>query len=291
MPGSGSTARRFCSAAIWRDGRPVLPDPMPAGEADALLVEATYGDRLHEPNDGGAALARMVNETVARGGKLVIPAFAIGRVEEVLYWLNHLEQQRQIPALPVYVDSPMAAAALKFYASRYTELDPDLAPKHRTAGALSTSRMVTITSARESAEVADQRTPSIVIAASGMATGGRVLDHLATTLPDARNTVLFVGFQAAGTRGRQLVEGGRQVKLRGQTVPVLARIEQINSMSAHADANEIMQWLSSFPKPPKMTYLVHGEPPSLDALQKRIISERGWSVHVPSYLEKVELAL
>src|SRR5213593_1320815 len=276
---------------LGRYGRPVLPDPTPIDAADVLLVESTYGDRLHEADDDGARLAAIVNESVTRGGKLIVPSFAIGRVEEVIYWLKRLEQARRIPALPVYVDSPMASGALQFYAQRLNELDPDMKPAERDVRVFATARMTVVATPQESAELVASHQPSIVIASSGMATGGRVLHHLAATLPDPRNTVLFVGYQAIGTRGRDLCDGAKQVKLLGQVVPVHARVERIDSMSAHADAGEIMRWLSGFSRPPAMTYLVHGEPGPLEALKARIHTDLDWPVHVAGYLERVDLNL
>ena len=276
---------------LGRYGRPVLPDPTSVSEADILLLESTYGDRLHEPDDDGERLARIVNDVAARGGRLIVPSFAIGRVEEVLYWLKRLEDGHRIPILPVYLDSPMALGALQFYTSRITELDDAIQPVSRAVTAFYTSRMVSITSVQQSKDLVASREPAIVIASSGMATGGRVLHHLDAALPDARNTVLFVGYQAAGTRGRVLCDGAKQVKIHGQFVPVAARIERIDSMSAHADAGEIMRWLSGFVRPPSMTYLVHGEAGPLQALADRIASERQWPVHVAKYMERVDLNL
>jgi metallo-beta-lactamase family protein len=274
---------------LGRYGRPVLPDPSPVAEADVLLVESTYGDRLHETDDEGARLAATVNETTQRGGKLIIPSFAIGRVEEVLYWLRRLEHEQRIPVLPVYVDSPMAAGALQFYAQRLNELDGEMKAGARHVSTFSTERLIVVASPQESAELVASTDPAIVIAASGMATGGRVLRHLAACLPDAKNTVLFVGYQAAGTRGRLLVDGVKQIKLLGEVVPVLAHVAAIDSMSAHADAGEIMRWLSNFTRPPSMTYLVHGEPKGLEALQKSIDTKLGWPTHIAGYLERVAL--
>ena len=276
---------------LGRYARPVLPDPTPIDAADVLLVESTYGDRLHEVDDDGARLAGIVNDSVKRGGKLIVPSFAIGRVEEVIYWLKRLEQAGRIPALPVYVDSPMAAGALQFYTQRLNELDPAMKPAERDVCVFCTARMTVVAAPQESAELVASRQPAIIIAASGMATGGRVLHHLAAALPDPRNTVLFVGYQAAGTRGRVLCDGAKQIKLLGQIVPVQARVERLDSMSAHADAGEIMRWLTAFSRPPAMTYLVHGEPAPLEALKGRIQSELGWTAHVAGYLEKVELNL
>jgi len=274
---------------LGRYGRPILPDPSPVTEADYLLVESTYGDRLHPPDDDGERLARIVNETAARGGKVIIPSFAIGRVEEVLYWLKRLEEEKRIPVLPVFVDSPMAIAALQFYAARAGELDPEMNSGQRRVTAFATTRLVTVSSPQQSADLIASRQPSIVISSSGMATGGRVLRHLALALPNPKYTVLFVGFQAAGTRGRLLVDGATQVKLLGRDVPVAARVEQIDSMSAHADAGEILRWLAGFRRAPRMTFLVHGEPIALSALASRIGTERQWPVHIAAHGESVEL--
>lgn len=282
---------------LGRYGRPVLPDPSAVPEADVLLVESTYGDRAHQADDGGTALARIVNETAQQGGKVIIPAFALGRVEELLYWIKLLEERRAIPALPVYVDSPMASAVLALYRKRVNELDEDLAQSHdgriaRAAQSLClfcTARLRVVTDISESREVQDSRDAAIVISASGMATGGRVLHHLRHGLPDPRNTVLFVGYQAAGTRGRALKDGATTTRIHGEDVPVRARIEAIDSMSAHADVNEIMRWLGGFTRPPAVTCLVHGEPGPMDALRARIERERGWTVKTPAHQEKMEL--
>jgi metallo-beta-lactamase family protein len=288
---------------LGRYGRPVLPDPSPVAEADILLLESTYGDRLHDADDQGTRLAQIINDTAARGGKLIIPSFAIGRVEELLYWLKRLEDEQRIPALPVFVDSPMAVAALQFYSARLGELDPDIGPDHtsrgqnrgsgltpaRHVGTFGTTRLVLVSSPQQSADLVASRQPAIIISASGMATGGRVLRHLEATLSNARHTVLFVGYQAGGTRGRALTDGAKEVKLLGRVLQVAARIERIDSMSAHADAGEIMHWLSGFERAPRMTYLVHGEPTALQALSARITSEKGWPVHIAEHLERVEL--
>ena len=310
---------------LGRYGRPVLPDPTSVPEADVLLLESTYGDRLHEADDNGARLAAIVNDAAARGGKLIIPSFAIGRVEEVLYWLKRLEEEKRIPVLPVYIDSPMAISALQFYAARLNELDADLTvsetpsqrsglrdavsetpsqrsglrdavsePGLRTRGlrhvaAFATTRMTMVASPRQSADLIASRQPSIVIASSGMATGGRVLRHLAATISNPKNTVMFVGYQAAGTRGRLLVDGATEIKLVGRVYPVAAHVERIDSMSAHADYSETLRWLSGFTRPPSMTYLVHGDPVALAALAGRITTEKQWPVHVAAHLERVEI--
>ncbi len=274
---------------LGRYGRPILPDPTPVDRADVLLVESTYGDRLHDPDDNGDRLATIVNSVVARGGKLIIPAFAIGRVEEVIYSLKRLEDQRRIPVLPVFVDSPMATRALKFYQQRADELDPDVRPAERGVCGFCTTRLTTVSSPQQSKELVASSRPSIVIASSGMATGGRVLYHLAACLPNPRHTVMFVGYQAAGTRGRSLVDGAKVVRMKGREIPVAATIERLDSMSAHADQAEILRWLSGFSVPPKMTHLVHGEPDALEALRTAIASEKHWPVHVAGHQERVPI--
>jgi metallo-beta-lactamase family protein len=283
---------------LGRYNRPVLPDPSPVAEADLLLVESTYGDRTHKPDDDGESLARIINETAQRGGKVIIPAFALGRVEELLYWIKLLEERRAIPELPVYVDSPMASAVLAQYRKRADELDSELGAAAgsgrlaRAAHGLSlfcTARLRVVSSIAESREVQDRKEVAIVISSSGMATGGRVLHHLKRALPDPANTIIFVGFQAAGTRGRALKEGQRTTRIHGEDVPVRASIESVDSMSAHADADEIMRWLGGFTKPPSLTCLVHGEPEPMDALKARIEKELGWTVRTPSPLETVSL--
>jgi metallo-beta-lactamase family protein len=298
---------------LGRFGRPVLPDPTLVAETDYLLVESTYGDRVHEQDDNGDRLAAIVKETAQKGGKLIIPAFAIGRVEELVYWLRRLESENRIPVLPVFVDSPMAAAALASYTARVSELDPEMNPEERDDKAphdaaaphppdvrrrqamqeremcvFCTERFRVIGNAEESKQLTSSKIPSIVISASGMAEGGRVLHHLKAALPDSRNTVLFAGYQAAGTRGRRLLDGEKSIKIHGGWVPVAARIERIDSMSAHADATEIMRWLGGFTAAPKQAFVVHGEPTAQDTLGRRIQAELGWAWKAPEYRETIQ---
>jgi metallo-beta-lactamase family protein len=274
---------------LGRYARPVLPDPSNAVHADVVLLESTYGDRDHVADDNGEELAQMVRSTVERGGKLIIPAFAIGRVEELLYWMRRLEQERRIPVLPVYVDSPMANEALRFYSARITELDEDMRPTEKKVSTFATTRFQTVSSPQQSKQLTASRKPSIVISSSGMATGGRVLHHMAAALPDSRNTVLFVGYQAAGTRGRQLVDGARAVRIHGQSISVNARIAKIDSMSAHADRGEIMRWLGTFPARPSRVCLVHGEPEPMDALKTLMHQRLGWNAEIPQHLQRLSL--
>ena len=274
---------------LGRYDRPILPDPSAAIAADVVLVESTYGDRDHQSDDSGAQLAEIIRQTTARNGKLVIPAFAIGRVEELLYWVRRLEAEHRIPVLPVYVDSPMATQALKYYAARVAELDPELRPTSGSVYAFATTRFQTISSPQQSKELTASRRPAIVISSSGMATGGRVLHHLAAALPDAKNTALFVGYQAAGTRGRQLVDGAREVRIHGRSIPVNATVARIDSMSAHADRGEILRWLGTLMTAPRRLCLVHGEPAPMDALKGLIQQRLSWSAHTPAHGESIEL--
>jgi metallo-beta-lactamase family protein len=300
---------------LGRFDRPVLPDPTLVPEADYLLVESTYGNRVHDADDNGSALAQVITETEGRGGRVIIPAFAIGRVEELIYWVKRLEEERRIPVLPVFLDSPMAVEALARYSERLRELDPGMQPeahddkaphgpadrldppeirrrhaqRERQICAFCTARFKTISTPAESRQLTQSKSPAIIISASGMATGGRVLHHLKAGLPDSRNTVLFAGYQAVGTRGRQLVDGQKTVRIHGETIPVNARVELIESMSAHADATEILRWLGGFSRPPRTTFLVHGEPASMEALGASITAQLGWKTRMPQHRETIEL--
>lgn len=300
---------------LGRFGRPVLPDPSTIPEADYLLVESTYGNRIHDQDDNGTQLAAVINSTAERGGRIIIPSFAIGRVEELIYWLKRLEEEKRIPVLPVFLDSPMAVDALARYTERLRELDPEMQPEARDEKAphgpadhddpkderqrharherqlcvFCTERFRTISTAAESKQLTQSKMPAIVISASGMATGGRVLHHLKAALPDSRNTVLFVGYQAAGTRGRQLVDGDKTVKIHGEMIPVQAQIALVESMSAHADSNEILRWLGGFTQPPRLTFIVHGEPPAMEALSGAIHAKLGWNTKMPLHGETIEL--
>jgi metallo-beta-lactamase family protein len=274
---------------LGRYSRPVLPDPAPVAQADILLVESTYGDRLHAADDDGERLAEVIRTTIDRRGKVIVPSFAIGRVEEVLYWIKRLEEEGRIPVVPVYVDSPMAHEALNFYSRRTDELDDEMSRRGRAVKVFATQRFTVTRSAQESKQITASKLPSIVISASGMATGGRVLHHLADALPDRRNTVLFVGFQAEGTRGRQLVDGATEVKIHGRAIPVNATVARLDGMSAHADQGEIVRWLTGFTSPPKTTFLVHGEVASMEALKAAIVGALGWRVEIPQMNETVQV--
>jgi metallo-beta-lactamase family protein len=286
----GGGARILFGGDLGRYGRPVLPDPSPAPDAETLLVESTYGNRIHPDADDEALLADIIEDTHIRGGRVIIPSFAIGRAEEILYWIKRLEHRRLIRPIAVYLDSPMAVDALQFYVDHEAELDQDVQSGDGTSRAYTTKWFRAVHSARESKEVTQSDHPAIVISASGMATGGRVLHHLAACLPDGRHTVLFVGFQAEGTRGRSLLDGAKAVKIHGGMVPVAAKIARIDSMSAHADQAEIVRWLRTFKKRPSQTYLVHGEPAAQDALKAHLETTLHWTIHAPQHGEKADVA-
>jgi metallo-beta-lactamase family protein len=267
----------------------VLRDPGNAVAADVVLVESTYGDRDHPGEDQGEGLAAIIRDTAARGGKLIIPSFAIGRVEELLYWIRRLEQRARIPVLPVYVDSPMAIEALRYYSQRVSELDPEMQPAGKDVSTFATARYQAVASPQQSKELTASRRSAIVISSSGMATGGRVLHHLAAALPDPKNTVLFVGYQAEGTRGRAMLDGAPEVKIHGRLVPVRARVARLDSMSAHADRHEILRWLGTLPQKPERVCLVHGEPGPMDALNALIQVQLGITGLTPQHKERMEL--
>lgn len=269
-------------------GRPqdlVLAAPVPMAGADYLVTESTYGDRLHERNDVLVQLADVVNRTVARGGAVIMPSFAVGRAQSLLYCVHLLKQRRAIPDLPVYLNSPMAVDATAVY-RRHRE-EHRLNPAECEAMCHAAKIVNTV---EESIALNTRQGPMLIIAASGMATGGRVVHHLKAFAPDWRNTILFTGFQAGGTRGASMMAGAPTIRIHGQDVPVRAEVAMLENLSAHADAAEIVDWMRRFTKPPKRTFITHGEPPAAEALRVRIQRELGWECHVPDYLETVSLA-
>jgi metallo-beta-lactamase family protein len=278
------------SGDIGRYDRPILNDPAPVPEADYLLVESTYGDRLHGSEDPKDPLARIVTATIERGGSLIIPAFAVGRTQELLYLLLELKEKGRIPTAPIYIDSPMAISATAQYISHPEDHDREI--KETMAEKLKEIKqwVTLVRSQYQSQALCRDRSPAIVISASGMATGGRVLHHLAARLPDPKNTVLFVGYQAAGTRGRIILDGAEAVKIHGQMVPIRAQVEAMETLSAHADYREILRWLEGFQRPPRKTFVVHGEQSASVALQARIRDQFGWDVEIPHYAQIIPLA-
>ncbi len=269
------------SGDLGRYGVPIMRDPDPVPAADVLLVESTYGDRLHTPDDHRDKLAEAVSRAADTKGWLLIPAFAVGRAQEVLYDLRELERARRVPALPVYLDSPMAIQATAIYASHPEEHDREMRDiVSEGQRPFATQRISLCRTVEASKRLNDTAGPGIIIAGSGMATGGRILHHLRRLLPERSTTVLFVGYQAAGTRGRLLRDGARTIKMLGQVVPVAARIMVSDAYSAHADRAEILRWLRGFTRPPSMTYVVHGEPSAAAALRDAIARELHWPATV-----------
>jgi len=285
----GTGPRVVFSGDLGRYDRPILPDPEPVPEADVLLLESTYGDREHVPGTADQ-LARVVTETADRGGALLIPAFVVDRTQEVLWLLQHLEDERRIPVLPVYVDSPSATDVTEIYRRHTDDLDTGMIDQMRRGErSLHTKRGQFCRTVQESKRLNDVRGPVIIISSSGMATGGRILHHLQHRLPDPRTTVLLVGFQAEGTRGRALQDDAKTIRIFGGAVPVAARVETINGLSAHADRTETLRWLTGFTRPPRQTYLVHGEPPEAQALAVAIKQRFGWSVQAARDGETVSI--
>jgi metallo-beta-lactamase family protein len=288
---TGKQARTLVfSGDLGRPAHPILCSPAPLSRADIVVVESTYGDRQHEDIQSLQRFEDAIVRTTQRGGMVIIPSFAVDRTEVILFHLCRLRNTRRIPEVPVYVDSPMALASLAIYrhalATGSRELEPGLRsyPDPFDPGHLIEARTVA-----QSMAINDQRSPSIMISASGMATGGRVLHHLTNRLPDHRNTIILVGYQAEGTRGRSLLDGARSVKMLGRYIPVRAEIVHVPAFSVHADQGETLQWLRTESRPPDTTFIVHGEQTAAGALHDVIEQELGWTAVVPRYLEQVRL--
>jgi len=282
--------RLVFSGDLGRYDVPIMVDPAPVAEADILLVESTYGNRVHPSDDPTERLIAAVRRAADQSGWLLIPAFAVGRSQEILYDLRRLEAAGRIPGLPVYLDSPMAIQATVIYASHTEEHDAELQAAEAGGKRPFVPRRFHLSSTvADSKRLNDVDGPGIILAGSGMATGGRILHHLKRLLPDPRTTVLFVGYQAAGTRGRLLKDGAKEIKMLGVTVPVRASIMVSDAYSAHADREEILRWLGGFERPPGMTYIVHGEADAASALRDAITSRLGWTAAVAEDGQRVTL--
>jgi metallo-beta-lactamase family protein len=280
------------SGDVGRYDQPILNDPVtPATkQIDALLCESTYGDREHETGDPLQLLGDIVNRVAKRGGSIVIPAFAIGRTQTFMYYLRQLENLQRIPKLPVYVDSPMALSATDLYLKYKEDHDLEFTRDEQGGGdPLSVHQFHLTRSVQDSKAINNVKTPCIIVSASGMVTGGRVLHHLAQRLGDERNCVVLGGFQAEGTRGRALQEGAKTMSLFGQTVPVRAEIVEMGQFSAHAGKSELLRWLTGLQVGPKQVYLTHGEPAAAQSLQQAITEKFQWKAAVARYLDTVEI--
>jgi metallo-beta-lactamase family protein len=286
----GGARRIVFSGDVGRYDAPILPDPAPLGDADYVVVESTYGDRRHDSSPIADGLERVVRQAVAREGAIVVPAFAVGRTQDLLYHLNMLQTARRIPPLPIYVDSPMAIDATAIYRAHPEEFDDEMRAMALAGTSPLEARSFHLArTAEDSRAINAVPGPVLIISASGMATGGRVLHHLRTRLPDPRTTVLLVGYQAIGTRGRALEEGARTVRIFAEDVPVRATVEMMHGLSAHADADGLMRWLRTAHRRPRRLFVVHGEPAPAAALAGRVRAELGWDVTVPAYLDTVTI--
>jgi len=261
------------SGDLGRFGVPLNPDPDAPPEADHLVLESTYGDRAHPASSLYDQLEAVVKETIARHGIVIVPAFAVGRAQQVIYVLNGLMEQNRLPTLPIHLDSPMAVEALKIYVHHPSEQE--------STGELTARNVICHKSVDESKALNTFNGPGILISSSGMLAGGRILHHLKRLLPDPRHTVVLAGYQAAGTRGRALQEGARTLRIHGEEIPVRAHVADVSGFSGHADTPEILRWLGMQPKPPKSVYLVHGEPEAAKALAETLRKERGLDARIP----------
>jgi metallo-beta-lactamase family protein len=272
------------SGDLGRMRDPIMHPPSRVDEADYLIVESTYGNRRHDQGDPEEALGSLLNRALARNGVVIMPAFAVGRAQTLLYLISRLKARRAIPNVPVYLNSPMAINATRLYHEHMAEhrlTDAECEAAHSVAQMVNT--------ADDSRALNSRGGPMIIVSASGMATGGRVLHHLKAFAPDARNMIVLPGFQAAGTRGASLAAGAAEIKIHGDYVPVRAEVVKMDSMSAHADYTEILEWLRGFTRPPRHTFVTHGEPSAADEMRRRIEETLGWTVSVPEYGEKAVL--
>jgi metallo-beta-lactamase family protein len=271
------------SGDLGRARDPVLPPPAPCPAADWIVVESTYGDRRHADVDPADAFAALAEKVFARGGALLIPSFAVGRTQSILHLLWRLREAERLPPAPVFVDSPMAADVTRIYLDHPADhgLGPERAREIFGAAAY-------VRTPEESKRLSARKGPMILISASGMATGGRILHHLRAFAPHPENAVLLAGFQAEGTRGAQLAAGAREIKIFGGMVPVRAEVASLPNASAHADAGEILDWLKTAPRAPERVFVTHGEPAAAEALRGRIAAELGWDARVPRLGEAAE---
>lgn len=268
-------------------GRPrdlIMPAPAEIAETDYLVLESTYGDRRHDAADPLDIMAAIIQRTVKLKGVVIIPAFAVGRAQALLYYVHLLKASGKIPDIPVFLNSPMATDVTRIY-NKYRK-EHRLTPEQ--CDAMCNAAHI-VNSAEESIQLNEKTGPMIIISASGMATGGRVVHHLKKFAPDPRNTILFAGFQAGGTRGDAMLKGAETIKIHGEYIPVRAEVASIDNLSAHADYQEILDWLSNFRKPPRATFITHGEPSASDALRHRVEETKQWRCTVPEYQQTVKL--
>jgi metallo-beta-lactamase family protein len=280
----------YFSGDVGRYDVPILKEPEPYPGSSVLVVESTYGDRLHDPGDPREQLAEVINEAAGRKGIILVPAFAIDRTQELLYLLRELIEDEAIPPLPIFLDSPMAREATAAYRACAQEHDAEMRQLVRSGvDPLVPPTLQVVGRVDESKRLNDVSGSAIIISASGMATGGRILHHLRRRLPDPSATVVFVGFQAEGTRGRRILDGEPEVKIFGEMVPVSAQVRSITSLSAHADADELTIWAGAPETAPSIVFVTHGEPAASQALADRFAARFGWRCVIPSLEERVTL--
>lgn len=268
------------SGDLGRPNSPIVMDPDKIPVVDYIVTESTYGDRLHSNDDPLEKLDEIINKTVAKGGKIIIPAFSVGRTQKILYYINELKNKGRIPDIQVFLDSPMSI--------KVTSLVEDYKEENKLTREQYEDIYKSVkfcVTRQQSKKIFNYTEPAIIISASGMATGGRVLHHIANYGPKPNCTILFTGYQAEGTRGRDMIDGKKEIKMHGEIVKIRAKVEKLSNMSDHADANEIIDWLKTMPKKPKKVFITHGEVEASEALSKRIEKELGWKTEVPDYLE------
>ena len=272
-------------------GKVVHSGPQEGENADVLVMESTYGNRLHPDDDPRPALAAAIRKTVERGGSIVVPAFAVERTQKFIFMIKELMESGQIPRIPVFADSPMAIKAVEIYLKHSEEYSEEAKRLINQYGSpLHWDGFTFASTSQESKKINDSHYPSIIISSSGMVTGGRIQHHLAQRLPDPRNSVIFIGFQAPGSRGATIKSGAPEVKIYGELVPIRAQILAFEQFSDHADPSELLQWMRTFQNQPRTTYLVHGEPAASSQLRDTITKELGWNVQAAQWMQKVELS-
>jgi metallo-beta-lactamase family protein len=272
-------------------GKVVHSGPQEGEIADLVVMESTYGNREHPKTDPRPELSQLIRDTVARGGTIVVPAFAVERTQKFIFILKSLMESNQIPRVPVFCDSPMAIKAIEIFMKYTSEYTPQAADLIKKYGSPTAWPSFTFAQTQEqSKKINDNKSPSIIISSSGMATGGRILHHLAQRLPDPRNLIIFIGFQAPGTRGAMIKDGAPQVKIFGEMIPVRAQVAAIEQFSDHADPPELLEWLKTFKSKPDVTYLVHGEPQASSQLRDLMAKELGWNVQIAKYMQRVPVS-
>jgi metallo-beta-lactamase family protein len=271
-------------------GKVVRSGPTEGETADVLVMESTYGNRQHPTDDPRPKLAEVIRQTVQRGGSVIVPAFAVERTQKFLFMLKELMESGQLPRIPVFCDSPMAIKAVEIFLKHTDECSDETCHLIRQYGSpLQWPGFTFALTPEDSKKINDTKYPVIIISSSGMVTGGRILHHLMQRLPDPKNTVIFIGFQAPGTRGFTIKSGAPEVRIFGETVPIRAQIAAFEQFSDHADTPELLEWLHTFPSQPAVTYLVHGEPTASSQLRETMTKELGWNVQVAAWMQKVEV--